>query len=168
MAKTINFEELRRGLAIDEDNLDECLMQQAELFDHVGQALVAATALHDQSELDLELLTAELDEQFRSKPSYSKEKVTETSIKQEIRRSPKFQKLQEQLLNQKEERDKLAALSRSYDQRSKMLVKLVDWKVAHLRQLGDAGSTRNARYGMMEVAREEVSWARRRRAAEDD
>lgn len=132
----------RALLAIEVHDLDECLMQQPELFEHVARAYVEATAERDALKLDLDEAEAAADAVIRADADDKKERITEAAIKQRLTLHPTVKDLNRALLQAKADADSWLALKESFQQRSYMLKELV---ALHLSRL--AGASVGSAYG---------------------
>ena len=148
--------ELRAYLSIDKLALDDCLIEQPEIFYKVANALTFAVAQRDATKLDLEEARAELDEQFR-KQAYEEErkyerkkghpappKLTEGAIQNRIRNTPRIRALENEFLARREEADQWAALKEAFHQRSFMLREIVALQLSQRRDEDAASGGQNA------------------------
>lgn len=126
----MTFEELRDLLALDVDALDECLMEQAKLYEVVAESSVTAETARDKAELELEELVSQVDKEIRETAVVSGGKLTESAIKAEIALDRNVKASNRTVLDLQHEAKRWRALERSFDQRADMLKKLVD---LHLR-----------------------------------
>lgn len=118
--------ELRLFLAIDKLALDECLMEQPEIYDQVAEAVATAEAERDAAQLRFDELVAEFDQAQREKASKGEKRITDKAIEKQILVLPKVQKQQLELLEKKKEAKLWRALEKAFEQRADMLKKLVD------------------------------------------
>lgn len=131
MTKSESRSELRLFLAIDKHALDECLMEQPEIYAKVAEAVANSEAERDAAQLTLDELSAELSQTLRSKsPAQGKERVTDKAISEQLLGLPKVQSAHLKLLEKKKEAKLWRALEKAFEQRADMLKKLVD---LHLR-----------------------------------
>lgn len=144
MKERLTLEEARRALMIDPDDLDTCLIEQAQLYHNVADAYELAIADRDAIKLELEELEAELDEGVRRKAARDEEKLTEGQIKAKLRTMPRISDMHHKYLTAKGLAGRWSALKESFDKRSFMLTKLVDRQIAQLNRLGiDRGMSNN-------------------------
>lgn len=115
----------REGLVIDKDDLDECLIQQPELYYHVAEAHSLATAERDAIKLDLEIWEAEEGQKIRDRAAIDEEKLTEGGLKEQLLLIPRIQQLRRKKLEQEGEISNWLALKEAFQQRSFMLRELV-------------------------------------------
>lgn len=148
----LTLDEARRALAIDLDDLDQCLIEQAELYYHVADRYERAIARRDAVKLELEELEAELDESVRRKANKDEEKLTEGQIKARLRTMPRVSALHNKYLEAKGTAGRWSALKEGFDKRSFMLTKLVDRQIAQLNNLGVSRGMSNNRSALAEVA----------------
>lgn len=141
-----DLEQYRGYLRIDRDDLDTSLMEQPEMFHHVANAFVEASARRDEAKLELEELLAELDQSVRAKALQDDEKLTETALQNRLREMPRVQEAQRRCLATRKEADRWVALKESFQQRSFMLRELVHKLIAERHDLSaEAGAGQNQR-----------------------
>ncbi len=126
---------LKAGLAISEEDLNSCLIEQPELFFSVADAYAYASAERDAAKLALEEVMSELDQQLRLKAAKDEEKVTEASLGRHLATLPRVQKAQREFLECKADADEWGALKEAFVQRSFMLRELVALYIANLSNL---------------------------------
>jgi hypothetical protein len=160
--KDTTYDNLSQHLAIDEDDLADCLAEQADLFEHVGQACVMAEAARDALKLELDELCADFDKSLRDKAFKNDEKMTEESLKQAIRRQASVKGKHRQLLEAKREAARWENLRLSFRERSEMLRSLVNWKVAQMRHLGMEDGVKVSRNSYVDARVEQEKSIRRR------
>src|ERR1700757_192795 len=102
--------ELEETLRINPDALDDCLVEQPGYFYHVAEAVSEANARRDTIKLELEEVTAELDQDLRAKAAAEEEKITETSLQNRLRTMPKLKALQRKYLEARTDADRWVAL----------------------------------------------------------
>lgn len=151
------LERFRKDLVIDQDDLDQCLVQQPELYWHVAEAHSKATAERDASKLDLEVAEAEEAQKIRDRAAQMEEKVTEGSIKEQLALSPRLQKLRKLQVEQKAAVDAWLALKESFSQRSFMLRELVPM---YLSRLSSGSARANPRDALAEDTKRRLDDAR--------
>lgn len=152
-------------LAIDTTALDECLMQQPEVYHHVSERYVWAVGARDTKKLDLEEMTTELDIMLREKAQETGEKFTETSLANRIKGYPKIKKLTREYLAAKQEADSWAALKESFQQRSHALRDLVALKLGERRDLALESGATQSRNAIAEDVRKRANALRRAQRA---
>ena len=106
------FGELSRAVQLDKHDLDNQLIEHAELFRQVSDHLALYTAERDAAE-------AHIGQQVRESAVGAKEKVTETEIKRLVQLDERVAALNLQV-------DRLKALKESYIERRHAFAKLVD------------------------------------------
>jgi hypothetical protein len=139
--KSWDIDTFRKSLVIDKDDLDTCLVQQPELFDHVAEAHSMAVAERDATKLALEEAEAWGSQQIREEYAEAKIKTTEGDIKEKLITDKKLGALRRTLLQQKAEVDRWAALKESYQQRSYMLKELAPMKLARMFSSGSVSTS---------------------------
>lgn len=160
-----DLDKFKQYLAIDTNALDECLMQQPEVYHHVSERYVLAVGKRDTKKLDLEELTTELDITYRAKAAEAEEKFTETSLANRIKGQPKVKTLTREHLEAKQEADSWAALKESFQQRSHALRDLVALKLGERRDLALEGGAGQAKNALAEHNRQRAGELRRARRA---
>lgn len=131
----------RERLSIDRTDLDQCLIEQPEVFWHVAEALAQEIARRDEAKLELEELTAQLDQDLRGQAARNEEKLTELALQNRLRVLPKIQEAQRKYLERRKTADQLQALKEAFQQRSFMLRELVAKFIAERHDLGmEAGA----------------------------
>ena len=124
-------DDLRQYLSIDKNALDECLMEQPQIYAQVADSVANAEADRDSLQLTFDETWAELDKTVRSRPLQEAEKrLTDKAIEQQLRTLPKIKALSLGLQDAKREAKLWRALEKAFEQRADMLKKLVD---LHLR-----------------------------------
>lgn len=158
-------ERFKSLLAIDRDVLDDCLMEQPQVYYDVSEACVRSTATRDQVKLEFEELTAQLDQDIRAEAVAKEEKLTEASLQNRLRTLPKIQEKQRELLAAKKEADDWQALKEAFQQRSFMLRELVALYIAQRRDVdlehGAGQSRANLTAARAEQVRDAARKARR-------
>ncbi len=156
---------LRAALAIDMDDLDECLIRQPELYYHASELGALAKAARDEAKLDLELLEAAEGQHIRDLALKNEEKLTEGSLREQLLLSPKVERAKRELLELTTTVTKYDALKDSFQQRSYMLRELVP---LHLSRMGGSSSSGvHPRARMADHAREVTGQERTRRREAD-
>lgn len=130
MSKQLSFDELKALLELDVDALDECLMQQAKLYEQAAEEAAKADDIRAREELQLEELIAATDKDIRETAAVAGAKTTESAIKSEIALDRRVQAQQRVVLDAQNRVRLWKVLERSFSQRADMLSKLVD---LHLR-----------------------------------
>lgn len=161
--------ELEGELAIDQDNLDDCLVRQPGLFNQVAGAVVDANASRDTLKLRLEEAAAAVDQRVREEAERDGRKITEAAISRLIEADPDAAQLRNRLLDARIEAERWQALKESFQQRSFMLRELVALQLAEMSNLSVERGARSGRAQLADMARGRAETARRedreRRAA---
>lgn len=156
------LERFRSNLRIEKDDLDNCLVEQPELYDHVGEALSLAIAERDSTKLDLEEAEAEEGQKIRSRAAQMDEKLTEASVREQLTLNSRLMKLRRLQLEQKALVDAWSVLKESFQQRSYMLRELAPVHIARL--FGSGNSVRvDAKNAVADTARDRIGEERARR-----
>lgn len=93
----ILYQELSNSLKVDKQNLDECLLQQPELYHKAGREYENACAFRDDAKVERDQCKAEFDFKIRQEAEklQTKPKPTEAAITNLINAEPKYQSYQE-------------------------------------------------------------------------
>lgn len=153
-----SLKKFERDLAIDRDDLDECLVRQPELLYHASEQLVLAIDLRDAIKIELEEAEAEVDNKIRATAEKNGDKVTEPFVKKQIAGDPRIHKLNQELLDAKKQVGLWEAMKDAYKQRSYAMSSLVDLHIS--RVPGSSGS-----YGVS--ARDALIESQQMRAGEE-
>ena len=156
-------ERFKPHLAIDKNNLDDCLIEQPEVYYHVSEALVKATAERDAIKLQLEEATAAEDQNIRTVAVRMGEKLTEASIQNKLTLVPAVKVLADKLVKQSGKVGELAALKEAFSQRSFMLRELVALFIAQRHDLAMSNGSNQSRTTLAETNRNEAGKIRRQR-----
>lgn len=124
------MENMDAAIMIDKHSLDECVMQQPELFHKVAERLALDISLRDEIKDRLSVIQAEADAQIRRDAEIAEMKVSETQIKMEITKHPDVVEVRNLLASLNKSVGLLQALKESYGQRSYMLKELVSLYLA--------------------------------------
>lgn len=119
------YRQLRDGLKIDRDVLDEEVISQPNEYFHASEGHVLAAARRDRKKHDLEVEVAKLDKDVRDFMAVSGERATEASVKAQINREPDFHRAHTAYLEACLEADRWEAMRNAYRQRADMLRSLV-------------------------------------------
>lgn len=155
------YAELRKGIAINRDMLDEELIANAQSFHHAGEGFAFAKSRRDTLEARLARLHAELDNDIRENMVSQNEKFTETQIKQKILQEKDYRKLHDDFLSACREADSWEGLRNSFRQRADMLKALVQLHVTgYFGEMTGASERRDARerFGERSSERDERPW----------
>lgn len=157
VAEVSELECYRKFLSIDKTALDECLMEQPEVYHHVSNQYTLAVARRDLIKMELEEEIAVLDRSIRDKAAAEEEKLTEGAISNRIKVLPKIKEKSRRLLDAKLEADQWGALKEGFQQRSFALREVV---AIMLREQGDLsleGGAGQAKAMLAERNRREAS-----------
>lgn len=123
-------ENMDAAIMIDKHALDDCLVQQPELFHKVAERLALEVSLRDEAKNELSIVMAEVDEIVRLHAETSGTKVTETAIKMQIQQHPDVVMARNVVMGLEKSVGLLQALKESYNQRSYALKDLVSLYLA--------------------------------------
>lgn len=124
------MDDYKKDLQIDRNNLDEECIRQPVLFDIHAQDLIPLYKERDTLELQIELLSAQLDGVIRESASVESKKLTEPKIKNEIMNNEQYQKLNNKYLLLCASVKSKEAIRDAFQQRRDMLKLLVELYIA--------------------------------------
>jgi len=110
-------QEYREKLVLDRDNLDEAALQQASLYEEVGEQRILAVSYRDELEYQKDQLYAELDAAVREEALEDEKKITEAAIKAKIAGKPEMMRLQKKFMAASRAVSQWQLLERAFDQR---------------------------------------------------
>jgi hypothetical protein len=119
------YNELRRGLRINKNQLDEEAINQPNNYFHACEGYAFAVSVRDKKEHSLEVLTAELDREVRDVALRDRYKITDKATAQQITREPDYQLARKDWLDSCLMAARWDALRNSYRQRADMLRGLI-------------------------------------------
>jgi len=150
--------ELEKGLLIDEHALNECLMQQPEIYYRVSKLHAIAISEKDAAKQNLAEIEAEADLEIRHRARVHEEKITEKEIEANKRMDKRVDKAITELQKLNHEVNLLQALKDAFNQRSFVLKDLTQLYIANYysesSQDNAQKSMRNHRVGR---SREQIS-----------
>lgn len=126
----MTLEMLKARLAINEDNLDKELIEQPNLFYYVGKFCAAAIFERDKKDNEIDTFQAKLDRDIRNNAISNSERITETQIKSTILRNEPYLRHLSEMNELKRMVNEWTALRDAYQQRSYVLLKMVDLYVS--------------------------------------
>jgi hypothetical protein len=154
MDRTDQLKNLRDGLRIDEDDLDQCLIEQPSLFFNVADALALAISKRDETKLELDELLANKDRTIRNEAKALEEKITEAAIQRRLDMDKGVQDKQRDFADQRLKVDRLTALKEAYKERSWMLREIVASKIAHMQNLSIERGAHGVRRNLVDAQAE--------------
>lgn len=160
---TRRIEEYERGLSIKEDALNNCLIEQPELYYHVADEAEAWTSTRDTIKYSIEKLEAELEVTFRKDAALRGDKATDKSISSQVANHPEVIRLNEKLLDAKSELGRWSALRDSFIQRTKMMDLIVSREIRLLSDLNIERGAAVTRSKLVEAQSDQVTIARRKK-----
>lgn len=135
---TKDLRDFEEELQVDQDDIDDAVIRQPELFWHVSEQLVYAIDLRDTIKKELDEAEADEDNKIRALAEANEEKITEPFVKKQIAAQPKIQRLNRELLDAKKQAALWEAMKESFSQRSYAVNKLADLHIS--RSIGAGGS----------------------------
>lgn len=157
----LSLAQLREELTIDKTALDDCLMEQPDLYFYVAEGYALAVADRDAAKLDLEQTMALNAEELRARALRDDEKLTEAAISRQLVTNPTIAALEEKLLELRGKADRWQAMKEAFQQRSFMLRELVQMLVARLSSNSLERSADRARGDLGEARRQQLGELRR-------
>lgn len=151
------FAELRTGLIIDRNALDEELVRQPVLFQEVSEKFVIAQSEAAGAKEKIAGVDATLAHDLRTKWNNTGEKFTEGKLDEAVQSSPKHIVAYQHWSNLARRAAYLGALKDSYDQRSRMLRELGQLFVAGYFSRATSGvAKRETDSALADTARKEM------------
>lgn len=135
--------EWREGIMIDKHSLDECLVQQPDLFFKISERLALVLSRRDAAKDELKVVESEADEDIRQEAIDNDEKISEAQVKAKITKHASVLKASKRLSALNYEAGQLQALKEAYLQRSYMLKELVSLFLANY--YGDGTGSANSK-----------------------
>ena len=160
------IEELKPGLAIDKNSLDDEVIEQPQKFNEAGELSATAAARRDFLKEELAVIDAELSGVHRRKIEKATGKATESQVSNAVLLDPKHKAASAQYINAKETADKATALRDSYHQRRYMIQELSSLYVANYFESSSANNAQAREYKAGK-ARDKMAEARTKRKREE-
>jgi len=121
----MNFDDLKKNLAIDKTVLDDEVIRQPVLFFEISEQVTIAIAERDAAKEELAYIDAELNAHYRTTLKGTVTRVTDNQILSHIQRDKDHIAAFDTWAAAKLKADKLLALKEAFQQRSYMLRDLV-------------------------------------------
>jgi hypothetical protein len=131
MTKAPTIEDLREGLVIDPNNLDEMLMGHPMLFWAVSEQYVLAASIRDEAKEAIDVIDAEMNADIRKEIEDDGEKVTEKLVASYVLVNPLHQTAVQKHRDAKTEADLWHALKESFSSRNYMLREMASLLVSN-------------------------------------
>lgn len=138
------YEEMRAGILIDKNDLDEEFVRQGDLMFRVSEKIALTQSLRDQAKSNLKIIEAEVDEEIRAVSIRTNIKITEGGITAKIRQHRDVQTGQRELAQYERELGLLEALRTGFSQRSSMLRGLSDLYTSNYFERNSGGTETKA------------------------
>jgi len=122
----MDIEEYQDLLKIDKHSLDMELVEQAEIYNQTAQEYANAVSVRDAAYQTMKETYSECYTIIRKEADEDGRKVTEAILDNEIKVNENYTNTVDEWLKAKEEADNMQALKDSFEQRSRMLTRLVD------------------------------------------
>lgn len=94
----IDPDELRKDVNINPADLDNAMIQHASLYVHYATQTVNARRQYDRIKSAVEILEAQLDDQYRKRAADEGKKTTEALLKNQITADPRYASAQQKLI----------------------------------------------------------------------
>lgn len=151
VAKDAWFENMALGIKIDRDALDDCLVQQPQLYYEVSERLALAISRRDAQKDEVKVVESEVDEIVRQDAVEEEKKITEAGVKAQVAQHKDVIAARKMLTQLDTEIGRLSALKEAYSQRSHALRELCGLYAANYWGDGSGGSRagtdrKNAQY----------------------
>jgi len=152
---------MEAGLQIDENALNDCLIQQPELYWKVAKQHAIATSDYDAAKKALADSQAEVDAEIRNIARNRNEKMTVGEIEATITRNPQVEKAARKIISVGHEVALLRALKESFSMRSEALKDLVKLYIAsYYEESSQDKAQKNLREERIEKRRKELAKTR--------
>ncbi len=122
----ISYEELEKGLRIDEYALEDSWREQPELFHRVSKKLALLISQRDDAKHDLALVEAEVDYELRTAARENEIKITEKEVEAKKLQDKGVEEAYKNLSFLNLRVAEFGALADSFKQRSSALIRLTD------------------------------------------
>jgi hypothetical protein len=147
------YDRYKGMLVLDVTDLDGELSRQAEYYFHVAEHASNAEAERDAVKLELDELEADTDGVLRDRAAKMEAKVTEASMRQQLRLDPAIQKKERELLRLKAVVGRWGALKEAFFMRGAALRKLTDSVISHRMDLAAEAGAGQSRSGLADQTR---------------
>jgi len=163
------FTDMADKIQIDRDSLDDCLIQQPQLYYEVSERLAMAISRRDAQKDEVKVVESEVDELVRQDAAEEEKKITEAGVKAQVAQHKDVIAARKILTRLDTEIARLSALKEAYSQRSHALRELCGLYAANYWGDGSGGSRagtdrKNAQY---DNDRGAISAARKRSRDQD-
>lgn len=159
------YEAFRERVKIDRDQLDQSVLEQAQIFSEIGERHVRVCSLRDRAKEDLAMKDSELAREIRARLVKGGQKFTEGQINDEVILHPDRASLNDIYTGYKKAADLWGILRESFEQRMRMLRELVSLHATGYYNSSAMGHPRNqVSEAMAKSAREQQEEHRRNRA----
>lgn len=125
------IEELETALAIDQNALERACKDQPMRFYAVAKLIPAAISQRDAARKELKEVEAQVDIEIRAEAAQRDERVTEAIVAARVCLNPRVREAGERVRKISLRVGKLEALREAFQDRSRMLNKLVDLYIAN-------------------------------------
>ena len=137
------LDEFREWLAIDKNDLDNELVQRAQLFDKVQEAYARAVSVRDDAKTSMDEAYSKVCDEIRRTGAPKGERVTDSAVKEQAAIHPTYLQAQILFFDAKKHADLLAAKVESFRDRSRAMKELVDlYASQYWMRAGETGQSR--------------------------
>lgn len=126
MARKIDSKRVMEELSFDETRINDAIIKQASLFYYYAMKWVEANNELNAVKLDLEMLEAELYDEYRKKLEGNGGKVTEGMIESAVKRDIRYEDLSKRYLALKKEVEEWNVVKEAFKQRKDMIEAMVN------------------------------------------
>jgi hypothetical protein len=156
------FERLERGLLIDQDDLDQVLIRQPQLFYEVGKQVANLTSQRDAWKQQLQEEEAKADARIRYELSQTDDKPREGDIKGQVLLSREVMTTNKLLMDCNKALGQWSALKEAYVHRVKVLKDLTNlYTTSYFADSSVGYSSRSVRNSDAERARQSMAEQRK-------
>lgn len=134
------FTDMAGKIAIERDALDDCLIQQPQLYYEVSERLALAISRRDAQKDEVKVVESEVDEIVRQDAAEEEKKITEAGVKAQVSQHKDVIAARKTLTRLDTEIGRLSALKEAYSQRSHALRELCGLYAANYWGDGSGGS----------------------------
>jgi hypothetical protein len=152
MTKAPTIDDLREGLVIDPNNLDEMLMGHPMLFWAVSEQYVLAASLRDAAKEEISVIDAEMNSDIRKEIEEAGDKVTEKLVESHVLINPLHQEAVQKHRDAKTKADLWNALKDSFSSRNYMLREMASLLVSNYYSVDSARDGANYEHTKAEMS----------------
>lgn len=137
--KEPKLDDLRPGLRIDKNDLDNEIGMQADTYFRVAEACALAASRRDEAKSLMDEEQSRAGARARANAAAKDEKATEAQVKEQANKDRKFLEARDAYLQAKSAADLWVAMREAYDMRGKMLREMAQLQIAGYYQVQAVG-----------------------------